>query len=143
MYTTSKRQDTTVLKVWKLGKVVDTNYSRDRDNQKLLKIIVSIHPVVARAPSGDPESPGLVPVDADKIMNVMALKTNINDRVQVYKQRNEQTKQQEQCKSSISSKSFAALRLSPGLTTEQVAEIQNLKSQLDALRQIKNQEIVR
>ena len=123
-----------VLKVWQLGRIVDTNYARDRDDNKLLKLIVAIKPLIARAPNDEKTKGGMVPVDGDKTLEALVLPTSIEGRLEFYKERNEQIKQQEQCKDHISRKSFAALRMSPGLTTNQKLEIDKLNSQLDALR---------
>lgn len=124
----------TVLKVWQLGRIVDTNYARDRDDNKLLKLIVAIKPLIARTPNTEKTEGGMVPVDGDKTLESLVLPTSIEERRKFYEERNAQIKQQEQCKDHISSKSFAALRMSPGLTTKQKLEIDKMNSQLDALR---------
>lgn len=129
--------DTTVLAVSQLGRVVDTKYAKDRDAKKLLKIVVAIKPLVAREPSRDPGSPGLVPVDAEKVLETLTLPSNIGDKVEFYKARIEQLRQQKGCKSNISTRNFASLLKPTVLTAAQIQQIKNLEAQVRQLEQEK------
>ena len=138
--------DSVVLKVWQLGRLIDVNYARDRDAKRLLKLIVAIKPLVARAPSRKGIQSGMVPVDGDQTLEMLKLPTTPKEKAKHFKSRNEQTQAQKDCKSFISSRLFARLAMSPGPTTAQLLEIQTLQSQLGALReqsQLSNEENAR
>ena len=123
----------TVLAVSQLGRVIDTNYAKDRDHKKLFKIIVAVKPLVARKPSSDPSSPGLVPVDADKILDALSLPESISEKTSFYSAQKNQEQQQKSCKSNLSLRNFSTILKPTVLTAQNIQQIANLQAQVKRL----------
>jgi len=130
--------DCTVLSCAQLGRIVDTNYAYDRDNRRLLKIIVAIKPLVARVPSKNANESGMVPVDADKVLKTLKLADSTGKKVDQYKGRIQQLEQQKGCKSNISLRKFSNIHKPAVLTGEQIQKIDILNKQVKLLQEEKS-----